>query len=225
MVWLQFPRPYVRSRVSAMSTPLRRTSAKSAPGASGQAEERAWIERIVAGDEAAFEAVFRCYNRELYRFALRMTGSPDEAEDAVQAVFVTVWQNRASWAIRGGLPLYLLTAVRNRVLQQFRTGRVRRRLQPDVLAFGRGQISEEFSRPDAQVQQAEFTQALARAVANLPPRCREAFVLTREHGLTYAEAARAMGISPHTVMVQIGRALAALRKSLAPFLITLLIVR
>jgi RNA polymerase sigma-70 factor (ECF subfamily) len=206
-----------------MSTPLRRASAVPEP--SGPTDERAWIERIVAGDEAAFELVFRHYNRELYRFALRMTGSPDEAEDVVQAVFVAIWQNRASSAIRGGLRVYLFTSVRNRVLQQLRNGRVRRRLHPDVLAFSTAHPSEPFLGPDARVQRADFSAALARAVADLPPRCREAFVLTREHGMTYAEAATTMGISPRTVMVQIGRALAALRKSLAPFLVTLLIVR
>jgi RNA polymerase sigma-70 factor (ECF subfamily) len=208
-----------------MSTPLRRAAAVSVPESSGPAEERAWIERIVAGDEAAFEMMFRRYNRELYRFALRMTGSPDEAEEVVQAVFVAVWRNRASWTIRSGLRVYLIGAVRNRVLQQFRNGRVQRRLQPDVLAFTTSHASEPFLGPDAQVQRADFAAALARAVAGLPPRCREAFVLTREHGMTYAEAAATMGISPQTVMVQIGRALTALRKSLAPFLVTLLIVR
>lgn len=169
--------------------------------------------------------MFGRYNRELYRFAVRLTGSPDEAEDVVQAVFVAVWQSRATWSLRGGLRIYLFTAVRNRVLQQFRNGRVRRRLEPDVLAFSTVHPSEPFLSPDARVQQADFAAALARAVSALPPRCREAFVLTREHGMTYAEAAATMGISPQTVMVQIGRALAALRKSLATFFVTLLVLR
>jgi RNA polymerase sigma-70 factor (ECF subfamily) len=208
-----------------MSTPLRRTSATPTAWSWEEAEERRWIEGIVAGNESAFEMVFRRYNSELYRFALRMVGSPDEAEDVVQAVFVAVWQNRATWAIRSSLRVYLFTAIRNRVLQQFRNGRVRQRLQYDVLAFTTAHPSEPFLAPDAQVQQADFTGALARAVAQLPPRCREAFVLTREHGMTYAEAAATMGISPQTVMVQIGRALVTLRKALAPFLVTLLLVR
>ena len=208
-----------------MSTPLRQTALPAPCTPADSAAERAWIDRIIAGDQDAFEAMFRRFNRELYRFALRLTGSPDEAEDAVQAVFVAVWQGRASWVIHSGLRVYLFTAVRNRVLQQLRNGRVRRRLQPDVLAFSTAHRSEQFLSPDAAVQRADFAAALGRAVAALPPRCREAFVLTREHGMTYAEAAATMGISPRTVMVQIGRALAALRKSLAPFLVTFLIVR
>ena len=195
-----------------MSTPLRRRSSTPVPPESSTpAMERAWIEGIVAGDESAFEALFRCYNRELFRFALKMTGSPDDAEDVVQAVFVAVWQNRASWVIRSGLRVYLFAAVRNRILQDIRNGQVRRRLEPDVLTFSTGYPSAPFRSPDQMVQQADFAAALAQAVAALPPRCREAFVLTREHGMTYAEAAATMGISPHTVMVQIGRALAALR--------------
>jgi RNA polymerase sigma-70 factor (ECF subfamily) len=188
------------------------------------AVERAWIERISADDESAFAELFRAYNRELFRFAVRMTGSPDEAEDAVQAVFVALWQDRATRVVRGGLRVYLFAAVRNRILQDLRHRRVRRRLRADVLAFTTGHRSEPFQSPDLSVQRAEFGAALDAAIAALPPRCREAFVLTREHGMSYAEAAATMGISPHTVMVQIGRALAALRKSLAPFLVVLLLL-
>lgn len=87
-----------------MSTPLRSRPSVPAPYDSADAAaERAWIDGIIAGDQDAFEAMFRRFNRELYRFALRLTGSPDEAEDAVQAVFVAVWQGRSSWVIHGGL--------------------------------------------------------------------------------------------------------------------------
>jgi RNA polymerase sigma-70 factor, ECF subfamily len=209
-----------------MSTPLRRSS--HLPTESDSRDplaERAWIEGIVAGDERAFEAVFRRFNRELYRFAVRMLGSPDEAEDVVQGVFVAIWQNRATWVIRSGLRVYLFTAVRNRVLQQFRNSRVRRGLEPEILAITGARLSGPFTSPEAQVEQVDFAAALATAVAALPPRCREAFMLTREHGLTYAEAGAVMGVSPNTVMVQIGRALATLRRSLAPFLLSLLIIR
>jgi RNA polymerase sigma-70 factor, ECF subfamily len=218
--------PWQLAPPETMSPPLRRLSAVPEPSElSERAIEHSWIQGITLGDERAFEAMFRRYNRELHRFALHLLRSPDEAEDVVQAVFVAIWQNRASWTIRSGLRVYLFTAVRNRALQQFRNARVRRGLEPDVFALSAAPPSEPFLSPDVQVDQADFTAALAKAVAALPPRCREAFVLTREHGMTYAEAAATMGISPHTIMVQIGRALASLRKSLAPFLVTLLLVR
>jgi RNA polymerase sigma-70 factor (ECF subfamily) len=74
-----------------------------------------------------------------------------------------------------------------------------------------------------QVQQHDFASALDRAIAALPLRAREAFLLTREHGLTYEETAVAMGISAKTVMTHIGRALVALRKAVGPFWVLLLV--
>jgi len=184
--------------------------------------ERAWVKGTVAGDEAAFEAIFRRYNRELLRFARSMSGSSDDAEDAVQGVFVAVWQNRDRWKLTGTLRVYLFSAVRKKILEQLRTSRTKRRLHADVLHFTTSSSPETSLGPDGQVHHRELSRAVSVAIAALPPRCREAFMLTRHYGMTYEEAAATMGISPNTVMVQIGRALAALRKTLAPFLLALL---
>lgn len=208
-----------------MPSPVRRPTTPSAGPANGAELERAWVEGVVAGDEAAFEAMFRAYNRNLHRFALRLLGNADEAEDVVQAVFVAIWEGRETWTVRSGLRVYLFSAVRNRALQRFRHARMRHQRHADVLHFSTASRSESLLEPDAQLAHREFASALAAAVDKLPPRCREAFLLTRDHGMSYDEAAATMGISPKTVMVQIGRALASLRKSLGPFLVTLLLVR
>ncbi|MGH7513448.1 MAG: RNA polymerase sigma factor, partial [Gemmatimonadales bacterium] len=89
-----------------MSTPLRRFDVSRLPDAANRELEHAWVSGIAAGDEAAFEAVFRQYNRHLYQFARRLMHNADEAEDVVQAVFLTIWQNRATWTVRGSLRAY-----------------------------------------------------------------------------------------------------------------------
>jgi RNA polymerase sigma-70 factor (ECF subfamily) len=183
------------------------------------------VSGVALGNEAAFEAIFRRYNRELFRFALHLSGSSDDAEDAVQAVFVAIWRNRAGWMLSGSLRVYLFSAVRNRVFQQVRGARTRHQHRAEALHFSVAHVSEPFLGPDDQVQHRDFSRALFAAVDALPPRCREAFLLTREHGLTYEEAAATMGISPNTVMVQIGRALTSLRKALGPFLLALFALR
>jgi len=187
--------------------------------------ELSWVDGVAAGDDAAFEAIFRRYNRELFRFARSMSGNPDDAEDAVQGVFVAIWQNRVGWRLTGSLRAYLFSAVRKRVLEQLRTSRTRRRHHAEVLHFTTSYSSETLLEPDGQVQHRDLARAVSAAIAALPPRCREAFVLTRHCGMTYQEAATTMGISPNTVMVQIGRALIALRKALGPFLLALLALR
>jgi len=191
----------------------------------GAETERALVMGVRAGDIAAFEQLFRAYNRQLYRFALSILHSPDEAEDVIQGVFVSIWEHRVTWSVYSSLRVYLFTAVRNRALQQLRGVRTRDRLQGDVLTFQSRFIAETRLVPDAELQHNDFAAALDRAVLALPPRTREAFLLTREHGLTYEQAAVAMGVSPKTIMTHIGRALATLRKAVGPFLAFFLATR
>src|SRR5206468_9508222 len=71
---------------------------------------------------------------------------------------------------------------------------------------------------DAGVEARELADAIDAAVDRLPDRTREAFVLHRKHGLSYAEVGEAMGISPRTVETLIRRAFRSLRTQLVQFL-------
>ena len=55
--------------------------------------------------------------------------------------------------------------------------------------------------------------------------CREVYVLSREHGLSYGEIAETLGISVNTVKTQMGRAIRVLRRVAAPFLVAVLALR
>ncbi len=173
--------------------------------------EADWIPRIRAGDEAAFEAMFRAYYDPLCRHAAGYLGSRDAAEDVVQGVFESVWRDRARWAVRD-VQHYLYAAVRRRAVSEFRHTAVRRRAAPFLKEEAAGHT---IPAADAEFDAAELRQRLARALATLPPRTRAAFELNRGAGLSYADVASRMAISPKTVGVHIGRALAALRNSLS----------
>src|ERR1043166_4031398 len=69
------------------------------------------VARVRAGDEAAFEAMFRAYYDPLCHYVAAYLGSRDAAEDAVQGVFVRIWEDRTRWVVRD-LRHYLYAAVR-----------------------------------------------------------------------------------------------------------------
>ncbi len=167
--------------------------------------------RIRAGDRVAFESVFRTYYDALCRSVAPYLGSRDAAEDVVQEVFVWIWERRIAWEVRGSLRHYLFAAVRRRAVSQFRHQAVRRRSAPflalEVEARGEGPT-------DACIEAEELQRRFERAIATLPPRTREAFVLSRSEGMSYAEVALRMGVSPKTVGVHIGKSLAVLRKAI-----------
>lgn len=170
------------------------------------------VARIRAGDEGAFEAMFRAYYDPLCRYVAAYLGSRDAAEDAVQAVFVRVWEDRARWAV-SDLGHYLYAAVRRRAISQVRRIAVRRRAAPLLVL---AEIGAGGTTPDAEFEAGELWRRVERALDTLPPRTRAAFVLSRRDGLSYREVASRMDISPKTVGVHIGRALAALRETLPP---------
>src|SRR5215470_10137955 len=74
-----------------------------------RAEERALIERAIAGDRAAAEACVRAHQASLYAYMLRMSGRPDVAEDIVQDAFVRALTNLDRFDFRFRFSTWLFT--------------------------------------------------------------------------------------------------------------------
>jgi RNA polymerase sigma-70 factor (ECF subfamily) len=173
---------------------------------------------IQAGDEASFETLFRTYARRLYLFAEGYVKSAEVAEDLVADVFVRIWERRGELELRSTWQSYLYTATRNRALTHLEHLRVMRRAHAVAEDDRPPGLGAPTPAADAGVHVRELEEAVERAIALLPERTREAFVLHRQHGLSYAEVARTMGIAPRTVEVLIRRALKTLRTQLVGFL-------
>jgi RNA polymerase sigma-70 factor (ECF subfamily) len=163
---------------------------------------------IAAGDEAAFQRLFREWYPRLADHAWRLLGERDTAEDAVQEVFVALWRGRARLPDSGALAGYLHRAVRNRALNQLRA-------RKGEVADPDGQMLPAVE-PDAprRLEEQQLAAQLVAALATLPPRTREVFLLSRDQGLTYAAIAETLGISVKTVETLMGRAIRALREEL-----------
>ena len=168
------------------------------------------IQRIRSGDRAAFEAVFRAYYSGLVHFSQRFVRSREVAEELVQDLFLILWRRRDRLAVAESLRTYLYRASRNLALNHLRRRRLERR-------WWERQVSadhEPFVDSDDRAAQSELQAAVRAALAKLPQRCREIFLLSRAQHLTYAEIAGVLGISVKTVETQMGRALRSLRESL-----------
>ncbi|HEX6533974.1 MAG TPA: RNA polymerase sigma-70 factor [Gemmatimonadaceae bacterium] len=189
-----------------------------APGASVDIE-RAWVARSRSGDVDAFESIFRRYYEHLCLFAERLLRSPDSARDAVQDVFVAIWRQKASCQGCDNLRVYLFTAVRNRVLKLLRhrnvVNRTRARMALEHRSPGHGAAPET---PEEESDARELAAAVERIIQQLPERSREAYLLHRRDGLSYAEIAAVMDVSVRTVENHIARALRGLREGLSDWI-------
>lgn len=175
-------------------------------------------ERIRNGDRWAFERLFRAHYEALCRFALGYTDRRNVAEDLVQDVFFDLWKKRRTLAeIEHSLEAYLYEMTRRHALKHLRRGRVRAKWAARGDDLRRAVPAVVPERADDALEHRELEEEARRAVQALPARRRRIFMLSRRHGLTYAEIAEALGISTKTVETQMSRALKFLRERLAGF--------
>lgn len=79
------------------------------------------VRRCVAGDAAAWEEIVRSYNRRIYNICYRFSGSPDDAEDLTQEVFIKLYRTLGTWdQSKGAFATWLTSVTRNLLVDHFR---------------------------------------------------------------------------------------------------------
>jgi RNA polymerase sigma-70 factor (ECF subfamily) len=175
-------------------------------------DEQLQLQRLATGDETAYAAVFRTWYAPLVRFVDAMLRQRDEAEEVVQEVMLELWNRRAQLDPEQPVQAWLFRAARNRALNVVRHRNVRESTAPVVR-----ELTAAPTPADATAATHEMQAAIHEAIAELPPRCREVFQLSRGEGLRNAQIAERLGISVKGVEAQMARALRALRERLRPW--------
>ena len=156
--------------------------------------------------EGDFQELFREHKTAVYQFAWRMTGSTSAAEDITQEVFLSAWRGEVHLdRTRGSWRTLLLAVARHAAWKRWRREEVYIPLENDVLLQ-----APSYDHLDAQ-------EALARAVAALPPLQREALVLATFHEQSLQEIADAVGAEVGTVKARLHRARESLKAMLATY--------
>jgi RNA polymerase sigma-70 factor (ECF subfamily) len=179
-----------------------------------QPEEDGWTEKIRAGDQSAFEALFRAFYPTLCALVARRIRSQESAEEIVQDVLLRVWERRATLDPEQSITRYLYRAARNQALNHVKHRNIVVRTRETVTAF----LRPSQPAPEDDLRYQEIATAAEKAIGLLPERCREIFLLSRRGELSYREIATLLGISIKTVETQMGRALSSLRVRLLPYM-------
>ncbi|MGA7670207.1 MAG: sigma-70 family RNA polymerase sigma factor [Nitrolancea sp.] len=159
--------------------------------------------------DAEFDEIFRRYYATVYRVLIRITGSPEEAEDLAQEVFLRLHERSGSLGDDGNVGGWLYRVASN---AGFNALRSRRRLHRRLLNWARLEQSLQASAPSA-ASEAESQQDAAlvrRALSRLRERDRTVLIL-RSSGVSYAEIATAISVKPSSVGTILVRAEEALR--------------
>lgn len=169
--------------------------------------------RLRAGEEGAFDEVFRAHYADLVRMAEVIVRERALAEEIAQDVMLELWRRRETLHVEQTFKAYLVRATRNRALNHVRHQQVVAREEATAAL-------EPQSSPSGEdvVLGVELERAIANAIAGLPEKSREVFQLSRQQGLKYSEIAIALDVSVKTVEKRMGLALADLRMKLAAWL-------
>lgn len=194
------------------------------PGPPGRTPEDAEDVRLMglagAGDTAAFEQLVERHQRLVIGTVGRMLGSPSDAEDIAQQVFVRVWKNVNRYEPRAKFTTWLLKITRNLVFNELR----RRSRHPAVPLQSQADEEERPLKdehavaPDATLLEHELQEAVDAAIARLPETQRMAVILRRYEELSYEEIAEALDQSVSAVKSLLFRARTELRESLKHYL-------
>jgi RNA polymerase sigma-70 factor, ECF subfamily len=169
------------------------------------------VTRAQRGEEAAFAVLFKAYNRRIYSVCLRMAGSPVEAEDLTQEVFLKVFRKISTFRGESMFATWLHRLAVNEILMHLR----RKRLDIVPLegcdASHEGPAKWEHGNDDLQLTGTVDRVTLDRAVAELPFGYRTAFLLHDVEGYEHSEIARAMNWSVGNSKSQLHKARRKLR--------------
>jgi RNA polymerase sigma-70 factor (ECF subfamily) len=183
------------------------------------------VERTLAGDRDAFRTLVERHSRNVFRLAYRMTGNQQDAEEVVQEAFLRAYQKLTQFAERANFGTWVY-----RIAANYAIDRLRQRRSEDAQRAPAARNSDEggeidalSSVPDAGpsperlAQSGQLAAHLERALAELTPAERTAFVMRHWEGLGIEEIAEVLKSSSSAAKNTVFRSVQKLRRALEPF--------
>jgi RNA polymerase sigma-70 factor, ECF subfamily len=211
-----------RNEGTDLASARKRENGDSGPDATGRGAEQQLVWRATRGDAEAQNTLFERYRSRLYRLALRLLHSKEDAEDAVQDAMLSAFRNIGSFEGRSLFSTWLTRIVVNAALVKMR----RQRARPELLFLQDASPEEQASmdakfvdsRPDPEQAYAgaETRLLVEDALEDLSPSIRFAFQLRELQDLSNAEAAEVAGVELGAFKSRISRARSQLAQRFSP---------
>ncbi len=186
-------------------------------------EERRLIQQLQAGDHEAFETLFRRHFPKVYRHAFRLLGNAAETEEAVQEVFLVVYEKAEKFRGDSAFSTWLHSITVNAALSRLRRRKTRREVSFDEFLPGFVEDGHHEVRPvidwsndiGSHYAGNELSRTLERAIDQLRPVDKAVVVLSEVEGLSIRETGEALGLTVLAVKARLHRARLFLRGKLA----------
>jgi len=176
------------------------------------------IDLLNKKQEAAFEVMFSLYYPRLVYFAKEYV-QYEEAKNLVQDAFIAFWEKNPTILNEFQLQSYLYTSVKNNCLMSLKQEKVKKKYLNAALKTQNQIYASILEQLDTSVLAfQEMETIIGKTLDELPPRCREVFVLSRFEGKKNHEIATTLNISVKAVEAQITKALIVFKVALKDFL-------
>ncbi|HKZ03454.1 MAG TPA: RNA polymerase sigma factor [Pyrinomonadaceae bacterium] len=178
-------------------------------------KDQVLLAKAAGGDQAAFMELYRDYRMPVFRFAYRLLGSVELAEDVTHDCFLSLIRRPGDFnPSRASLRTYLLAAARNLALKHFRSSGREAALDDSI----EEPASPRRDQPLGRLLEKELASKVKEAILSLPPLQREALILFEYEGLSLNEIAGVVGTDVGAVKARLFRARDRLRTILQPYL-------
>lgn len=159
-------------------------------------DQQVLLTRISRGDRSAFDTLYKNYRPFIYAFFLHYVRQTDLAEDLCQELFIKIWEKRSSLADIQSLKAYLRVVAKNLALNTLKKMAHAEAASKELSNY----ISPNgYESTYLHIQDKEYFRLLKLQLDKLPRRSREIFLLCREEGKSYAEAAEETGVSRSSI--------------------------
>ena len=171
--------------------------------------EEMLVKKAKSGDEQAFSAIVKSYEKQVYNSALYIAKNREDALDISQEVFIKLWRTLPSFRGEASLKTWIAKITRTCAIDYVKARNLKT-AQPLVYENDDGKdidvIDDDVSSdPIKSYERKENIAAVRRAIDSLPNPIKETLILRELHDLSYADIATVLGISEGTVKSRISR--------------------
>jgi RNA polymerase sigma-70 factor (ECF subfamily) len=157
-----------------------------------------------------FSKLLESHEREIYRFAYRMTGNPEDASDLLQETFLRAFKAFPRLPRDANHRAWLYRIAHRQALNLFRSRRVRK---TEPLNEARA-LQDSNGHPESLEETRRLARALGEVIRALSPRQRSALLLKKYEGLSYADVAAILGSTEENARAHVYQAMKKIRNGL-----------
>ncbi|MEQ8797850.1 MAG: sigma-70 family RNA polymerase sigma factor [Salinisphaeraceae bacterium] len=175
----------------------------------------AWLQAVAAGDQRAFRRLYHATAPKLMALLIRILGTEEAAEDALQDAFVKIWQKAGSYAPERGSGLtWMLTVARYQALDMLRRRRPMGSIDDTSVETNAALAERAALQPENHEETMQTLTRIQDYLGDLPRDQRRALMLAYFRGMPYRELAQRLRVPEATIKTWVRRGLARLRERL-----------